>query len=154
MRAWLDAAVAGPNYRKHGFDSVHIDELIDDYTESRALALGFDLLDELVRAYEPQAANMMASLAIVLSYEDHMDLSAPEAAHLAGAWDGFTPPDIYVQARAPRLVPYVVEEYKKPYPTGTFTAPYGIYYAYYRCHRQSDSVEYTRAVYVEHYPAA
>jgi hypothetical protein len=46
----------------------------------------------------------------------------------------------------------VVEEYKKPYPMGTFPAPQGVYLGYYRCHRNEDSEEFTRAIYVEHYP--
>ncbi|MEV0678614.1 hypothetical protein AB0I60_19060 [Actinosynnema sp. NPDC050436] len=154
MRAWLDEALAGRHYAQFAFDSVHVDEVTDDYTESRALELGFHYFDQLVVAYEDRAADLMARMVIVLRDEGELDLRAPELTELGSEWDGFTPPDLYITARKPIPRPYFVEEYKKPYPVGSFRAPHGVYHAYYRSHRQDDTIDFGRTVNIEHYPLA
>ena len=152
VRRWLDAALVSPNYTALGYESVHLDDLlVDECSDAVAVELGFRLLDDLVLNLHGKAGDVMASLVIVLGYETEMQLQVPDAAQVSAAWDHFTPPELYVQARAPRVRPYVVEEYKKPYPAGTFPAADGVYLGYYRCHRNKDSEEFTRAIYVEHY---
>ncbi|MEU6153537.1 hypothetical protein ABZ816_26385 [Actinosynnema sp. NPDC047251] len=149
---WARDALAGRHYRELGFDSVHVDDLVgDDYVEATAVEDGFRLFDELVVACRPIAREVRAMFVVVLDGQGEFDPHAPEAGGFAAAWDHFTPPEFYLSARTAQLTPYVVEEYKKPYPAGTRAAPHGQYYVYYRCHRQ-DGDEFTRAVHVEHYP--
>jgi hypothetical protein len=153
VRTWLDSALVSPNYTSLGYESVHLDDLLaDDYSGDVAVELGFRLLDDLVSCLHGKAGDVMASLVIVLGYETEMHLQAPDVTQIGAAWDHFTPPEFYLQARAPRVQPYVVEEYKKPYPMGTFPAAQGVYLGYYRCHRNEGSEEFSRAIYVEHYP--
>jgi hypothetical protein len=155
VRTWLDSALVSPNYTGLGFESVHLDDLlVDDYSDDVAVELGFRLLDDLVSCLHGKAGDVMASLVIVLETETEAELhlQAPDVTQIGAAWDHFTPPELYLQARAPRVQPYVVEEYKKPYPMGTFPAAQGVYLGYYRCHRNEDSEEFSRAVHVEHYP--
>lgn len=40
-------------------------------------------------------------------YESAMHLQAPEVTQIGAAWDRFTPPELYLQARAPRVQPHV-----------------------------------------------
>ncbi len=153
VRTWLDSALMSPNYTGLGFESVHLDDLlVDDYSGDVAVELGFRLFDDLVSCLDGKAGDVMATLVVVLGYETEMHLQAPGVTQIGAAWDHFTPPELYLQARAPRLQPYVVEEYKKPYPMGTFPAPQGVYLGYYRCHRNENSEEFSRAIHVEHYP--
>ena len=153
VREWLDSALVSRNYTGFGYESVHLDDLlVDDYSDDVAVELGFRLLDELVSCLDGKAGEIMASLVIVLGYETEMHLQAPDVSQIGAAWDHFTPPELYLQARAPRVQPYAVEEYKKPYPADTFPAAQGVYLGYYRCHRNEGSDEFTRAIYVEHYP--
>lgn len=153
VREWLDSALVSHNYSGLGYESVHLDDLlVDDYSDDVAVELGFRLLDELVSCLDGRAGDVMASLVIVLGYETEMHLQAPEVTQIDAAWDHCTPPELYLQARAPRVQPYVVEEYKKPYPAGTFPATRDVYLGYYRCHRNEGSEEFMRGMYVEHYP--
>lgn len=147
---WLTTALDSPEFRTLGATSIHIDDHLDDYTEDDAVPTAFRLLDELVTAIHD--TDLMAMLVIVTGLHDDIALAAPPAETLEAAWDHWTPPELYLIRRAPLLSPYVVEEYKKPYPPGTFTAPHGVYHAYYRCHRQGDTTEFTSGVYIEHYP--
>lgn len=152
VRTWAESALVSPNYTGLGYESVHIDDLlVDDYSDDVAVELGFRLLDDLVSSLHGKAGDVMASLVIVLGYETEMHLQAPEVTQIGVAWDHFTPPELYLQARAHRVHPWAVEEYKKPYPMGTFPAAQGVYLGYYRCHRNEGSEEFTRAIYVEHY---
>ncbi|GAA3873195.1 hypothetical protein GCM10022243_42910 [Saccharothrix violaceirubra] len=151
VRPWCAAVL--PVVRRDGYASAHLDELFESYDESYSVGLGFQCLDELVRAYRPWCVEVRAMYVAVTGMGEVLDLDAPGAAGIAAAWDGFTPPEPYLVRRAPDLVPYVVEEYRRPYPAGTFPAPHGVYHGYYRCHRQDDTVEFTSGVYVEHYPS-
>lgn len=151
VRTWLNAALVSAGFREHGFESIHLDELVNDYAEADAVEIAFRALDDLVRCYRDRADELMASLVVVLGYDDRISLQSPLPGDVPAAWDHFTPPELYLQTRMPDLSPYIVEEYKKPFPVATFAAPYGVYHGYYRCHRQETTVEFTRAVYVEHY---
>ncbi|GAA1331433.1 hypothetical protein GCM10009660_04780 [Catellatospora bangladeshensis] len=153
MRTWLEEALNGTNYRRFGFESVTINNLLDDYSEATALDSGFRLLGELVEAYADVDEQVIAWAVFDLGLEDELVLEAPDVRKLASVRDRSAPPTLYVQKRFLRpLSPYVVEEYKKPYPADTFRAPHGVYHTYYRCHRQDDVDEFARAIYVEHYP--
>ncbi|GAA0223210.1 hypothetical protein GCM10010492_21720 [Saccharothrix mutabilis subsp. mutabilis] len=152
IRTWLATALRSPHFHTHGFESIHTDDLDDTYTEADAIPRALDHFTTLVTAFADHQTDVMAMLVIQTGYHDDLALTAPPITDLETAWDHWTPPELYLLARRPHLTPYAVEEYKRPYPPNTFTAPHGTYHTYYRCHRQGDSPEFTSAIYIEHHP--
>lgn len=154
LRSWVTATIAGAYFCEHGYDSIHLDDLVDDYSEADAVEVAFRVFGDLIRCYEDYANDVAAMLVIVLSYEDQLNLQAPRPGEIAASWDHFTPPVIYLEARKPDLIPCLAEEYRKSFAEGVFAAPHGVCHGYYRCHRNEGSTEFTRGVYVKHYPLA
>ena len=154
LRSWVTTTLAGTYFHEHGYDSIHLDDLVGEYSEADAVDVAFRVFDDLIRCYGDYANDVAAMLVIVLGYEDRLNLRVPQPGEIAASWDHFTPPVIYLEARKPDLTPDLAEEYKKSFAEGVFAASYGVCHGYYRCHRNEGSTEFTRGVYVKHYPLA
>lgn len=153
VASWFLEALSSKHMGEYGFDSIHLDELIDDYDEERSSQLIIAGYRELLHIYNPYSLEFMAWLVVVLGSGEAIDIRCPEFSDLQAEWDHWTPPELYLSKRLPSMRPFIVEEYKKPISLTTdMRAEHGVILGYYRCHQQYPGAEFVRGVYVEHYP--
>jgi hypothetical protein len=155
VREWSASAINAVTLRNP--QSIHLDELLEDYDRAAAEALLFDAFEYLTRNIQPQAASLAPIGLLPLLPSQQLDTSVPTRPF---ELDAAEPPAIYVIERDALKLLDVTEAYCCPLNLNLSTPKEvsGYVYAYYRCSRDAESIargwEYSRGVYLIHYPTS